>query len=205
MQLPGKNYCAILVDMIRLQSVELITLENIAEQKLIQDLVVRPLKVNKDESGILVETLRKDWVDVYGEKRDFSMQYYSITPPGLARDEDVWHCHPVQEDRMLVVSGAIVLAVADKRKDSSTKDSINLFHMDSEKPYMVLVPANTLHGFMVVSKDKATLLNFPTALYNPNEEGRVPYSQANVVLEDGTPFSWGKVREKFASTSYDEK
>lgn len=184
---------------------EFITLENITKQTIIQDIVVRPLKVNKDESGVLVETLRKDWADVYGEKREFSMQYYSVTPPGLARDENVWHQHPVQEDRMLIISGAIVLAVADKRENSKTKDLINLFYMTSDNPYMVVVPANTLHGFMVVSKDKATLLNFPTALYNPDEEGRVPYELAGVKLPDETPFSWEKVREEFALNNKDEK
>lgn len=178
---------------------EFITLENITKHTLIQGIVVHPLKINKDESGVLVETLRKDWTDVYGEERDFSMQYYSITPPGLARDEDVWHCHPtVQEDRMLVVSGSIVLAIADKREGSKTKDTLNLFYMQSDKnPYMVLVPKNTLHGFMVVSKEKAILLNFPTALYNPKEESRVSYTEANVLLQDETPFSWSFVRKVF--------
>lgn len=178
---------------------EFITLENLDNQKLIKDVIIRPLKINKDASGVLVETLRKDWTDVYGENRDFSMQYYSITPPGLARDEDVWHCHPTaQEDRMLVVTGAIILAIADKREGSPTKDMLNLFYMQSDKnPYMVVVPKNTLHGFMVVSKTNATLLNFPTALYNPKEEGRVSYSEANVLLQDGTPFIWGMVRKAF--------
>lgn len=186
---------------------EFITLENIKQQTIIKDVVVRPLKINEDSSGVLVETLRKDWIDVYGEKRDFSMQYYSITPTGLARDEDVWHCHPtIQEDRMIVISGDIVLAVADKREDSKTKNVLNLFYMTSDSnPYMVLVPKNTLHGFMVVSKDKAILLNFPTALYNSGEEGRVSYAKASVKFPDGTPFSWEKVRKEFMSNIKDEK
>lgn len=166
---------------------------------------MHPLKINRDESGILVETLRKDWPVIYGPGREFAMQYYSVTPPGLARDEDVWHCHPtVQEDRFLVISGEIVVAVADWREDSKTKGVLNLFHMKSDTdPYILLIPKNTLHGFMVVSKTPATLLNFPTALYNPEEEKRVPYSEADIKTEDGSTFSWDMVRKLFLDSSQD--
>lgn len=182
---------------------EFITLENKDKKTLIKDIVLHPLKINKDESGILVETLRKDWPVIYGIGREFAMQYYSITPSGLARDEDVWHCHPtVQEDRFLVISGEIIVSVADSREDSSTKGLLNLFYMRPEVyPYILLIPKNTLHGFMVVSKTSATLLNFPTALYNPAEEKRVPYSQAQVKTEDGNSFSWDMVRKSFPNLS----
>lgn len=182
---------------------EFITLENKDKKTIIKDIVMHPLKINKDESGILVETLRKDWPVIYGHGREFSMQYYSITPPGLARDEDVWHLHPtVQEDRFLVISGGIVVAVADSREGSYTKGILNLFYMVSEKdPFILLIPKKTLHGFMVVSKTPAILLNFPTVLYNPQEEARVPYRKAQVKMEDGELFSWEAVRKSFTNTS----
>ena len=179
---------------------ELITLENKDSQKLIKDLVIHPLRVNLDETGgILVETMRKDWEDVYGVGREFFMQYFSVTDSGLARDEHEWHYHPtVQEDRFLVASGEVVVAVADNRPESETNGVLNLFHIKYDKdPYLVLIPKRTLHGFMVVSDAPATLLNYPTGLYNPEEEGRVPYSEANVKTSDGQLFSWDLVREKF--------
>lgn len=176
---------------------EFITLANKDSLKLINDVVVHPYKINQDHSGILVETLKKDWTDVYGEGKEFFMQYYSETQSGVARDEDVWHYHPtIQDDRFSVVKGEIVVAVADNRQDSSTKGLLNLFYINSrENPYMVLIPKKTLHGFMVVSKESAILINFPTALYNPQEEGRISYEQAQVKLSDGTTFSWDFVRK----------
>lgn len=177
---------------------EFITLENRNERQLIHDVIMHPLKVNRDESGILVETLRKDWKEVYGKEREFAMQYFSVTPPGLARDESVWHYHPGgQEDRFLVVKGEIVVAIADMRPDSSTKGTLNLFYMKSdEHPYLLLVPKQTLHGFMVVSSDPATLLNFPTRLYDPKEEVRIPYEKAQVKDQANKLFSWDMVREQ---------
>jgi dTDP-4-dehydrorhamnose 3,5-epimerase len=182
---------------------EFITLENKDSVKLIQDVVVHPYQVNEDASGILVETMRKDWKDIFGEGREFSMQYYSETTSGLARDEDVWHYHPtVQDDRFSVVKGEIVVAIADNREDSSTNRLLNLFYINARKnPYIVLIPRKTLHGFMVVSKEPAILINFPTGLYNPQEEGRIPYDKENVKLADGMLFNWNLVRKEFPNLS----
>jgi|SRR3989344_441158 len=179
---------------------EFITLKNKNEVKIISDVILYPLKINQDESGgILVETLRTDWTDVYGKGREFFMQYYSVTPSGAARDENTWHFHPnYQEDRFLVIQGAVVTAVADNRENSETKNLLNLFYMDAlDDPYLLLIPKRVLHGFMVVSKTPSVLLNFPTALYNPSEEKRIDYEKANVNLSDGSAFSWNKVREEF--------
>lgn len=182
---------------------EFITLENKNSVKLIKDVVLHPLKVNEDSSGVLVETLRKDWKDIYGPKREFFMQYYSETASGVARDEDVWHFHPnYQEDRFSLVKGEIVVAIADNRKDSSSKGLLNLFYINARKnPYIVLIPKKTLHGFMVVSKEPAILINFPTGLYNPEEEGRIPYDKAQVKLSDERLFNWDLVRKEFPNLS----
>src|SRR3989344_7307739 len=141
---------------------DLITLENKSKHKIIKDVLMYPLKVNPDETGgILVETLRRDWKEIYGPGREFFMQYFSVTDSGLARDEKVWHLHPsVQEDRFLVAQGEVVVAVADNRPDSETKGLLNLFYIKFDKdPYIILIPRKTLHGFMVVSSGPAVLLN----------------------------------------------
>lgn len=182
-----------------------ITLDNFKTSKIIKDVLLYPLKVNKDEDsgGILVETLRKDWPEIYGVNRDFSMQYFSVTNNGVARDEKVWHLHPnYQEDRFLLAKGEVVVAIADFRENSPTKGLLNLFHQKAyDNPYIVLVPKNTLHGFLVVSKEPAILLNFPTGLYNPKEEGRIPYEQAQVKTETGEVFTWDLVRKEFQPSS----
>lgn len=161
------------------------------QQELIEGVILRKLVIHKDESGILVETLRQDWDDVFNKgDRSFFMQYMSVTPSGLARDEDQWHVHKNQEDRFICVSGKIVTAVFDPREGSKTLGKLNLFVMGPEKEeemYMIIIPKNTYHGFMVVSKESGSLLNYPTQVYNPQDEGRV----------QNTQFNWQKVREDF--------
>jgi dTDP-4-dehydrorhamnose 3,5-epimerase len=56
-----------------------ITLVSKDSANLIKDVLMHPLKVNRDKSGILVETLRTDWKDIYGKNREFAMQYFSVT------------------------------------------------------------------------------------------------------------------------------
>lgn len=183
---------------------EFINLDNKDKSDLVDGVLIRPLKINQDESGgILVETLRKDWPDVYGEGREFSMQYFSVTDSGIARDEKTWHIHPTyQEDRFLLAQGEVVVAVADNRDNSSTKNLINIFHMSAYKsPYILLIPKNTLHGFLVVSDLPAILLNFPTGLYNPSEEGRILHEEVNIKMLDGSIFSWDLVRKEFPKLS----
>lgn len=166
-----------------------IDLENLED--LISDVVLRKLVIHKDESGSLVETLRSDWEDVYNSTdRKFAMQYLSQTPSTIARDEDKWHVHKFQEDRFIAISGKIITAIYDPRENSQTKGKLNLFKMgpqNENEMYMVVIPKETYHGFMVVSKEPGYLLNFPTQLYNPQDEGRVPNEH----------FKWDKVREDF--------
>lgn len=178
--------------------IEFINLKNKNQASLIRDVLLYPLKVNRDETGILVETLRNDWQLIYGEGREFSMQYFSVTQSGVARDETVWHSHPTQEDRFIVASGEIITAVADNRHNSPTLGMLNLFNMKAEiDPFILLIPRETLHGFMVVSQSPAVLLNFPTQLYNPHEEKRIDYEKTDVKFPSGTPFSWNEVRKEF--------
>lgn len=166
-----------------------VTLVN--QQNLIDGVILRKLIIHKDASGSLVETLRVDWNDVFdkGDKR-FVMQYMSTTPPGIARDEDQWHVHKIQKDRFICISGRIVTAIYDSRKTSKTYQKLNLFVMGPDKEeemYMIVIPEQTYHGFMVISQTPGFLLNFPTQLYNPKDEGRIK----NEI------FSWQKVRNDF--------
>lgn len=159
------------------------------QKDLIKDVILRKLTIHKDDSGSLFETLRKDWQDVVNDTDlKFAMQYMSMTPAGVARDEDKWHVHKFQKDRFICASGGIVTAIYDPRQNSQTKDRLNLFLMGPEKEsemYMLIIPENTYHGFMTISKDPGYLLNFPTQLYNPEDEGRVNHAQ---------DFNWREVR-----------
>jgi dTDP-4-dehydrorhamnose 3,5-epimerase len=166
---------------------------------LIRDVVIRPLRVNRDPRGTLVESLKQSWSDLYHPTdRPFAQHYFSTTLPGVARDEDRWHVHEHQEDRFSVVIGDIVVAIYDPRPDSPTRGQINLFRLGEsngdEGQFAVLVPRRCYHGFVAVGATPAILQNFPTREYDPADEGRVPFAEAGAALPDGTIFTWDLLR-----------
>jgi dTDP-4-dehydrorhamnose 3,5-epimerase len=159
---------------------------------------VRALRVNRDPRGTLTELLRSDWPDLFGPELPFAQVYTSTTAPGVARDEDRWHVHRHQTDRFYCLAGRIVVAVADPRPNSPTRGNVVLVELaateDAPAPLAVTIPPGSLHGFVVTSDTPALLLNVPNRLYDPSDEGRVPFEDAGVRLPDGTPFSYDAVR-----------
>lgn len=177
---------------------QIYTLANKETYPLIHDVIVHPFKVNRDPRGTLTEALKTTWEDVYNQKdMPFSQMYFSETEPGVARDVSEWHVHPGgQRDRFFTIAGTIVTAVFDNRENSPTKGTVNLFLMGETKndigQYLLVIPKNTYHGYVVVSDKRAILANFPTKLYDPDEEGRE--SMNEIKLPDNTVFSWDKVK-----------
>ena len=110
---------------------DIFTLAKKDSYPLIHDVVIHPLKINRDPRGTLTEALKTTWDDVYNATdRPFTQMYFSQTQPGVARDISEWHVHPSgQEDRFFVIQGTIVTAVYDDRDGSPTKGQLNLFLM----------------------------------------------------------------------------
>lgn len=165
----------------------------------IHDVLMHPLRVNRDPRGTLVESLKASWTGIFDPKdRPFAQHYFSTTMPGVARDEDRWHVHQHQEDRFSVLIGDLVVAIYDPRPDSPTRGRLNLFRLGESNgddgQFSLLVPRYCYHGFVVISPTPAILQNFPTREYDAADEGRVPFDEADVRLADGTPFAWDLLR-----------
>ena len=160
--------------------------------------------IHFDSRGFLVETLRRDDAAVRGH--EFAMSYSSVTFPGEFRDRDRWHVHKVQADRFVVVLGEMILALYDSRSDSPTRGRIEIVRMTGA-PYvrpssgaiedvetsLVPIPAGVYHCIGNLSPQPFLLVNFPTELYNPQDEGRVPFSEVSIESIGG-PFEWSRVK-----------
>ena len=180
-----------------MENYQIITLNNAHKHQLVSGVVMHSLQVNADPRGTLTEALKTTWDDVYHSKdRPFAQMYFSKTLPETARDVDCWHYHPGgQEDRFGVIQGDIVTVIYDNRPDSPTKGTLNLFAMGQtqgpEGQYLLLVPERTYHGYIVVSTIDAVMFNYPTRLYDKQQEKRLPFTKYK--LADGTVFDWQRV------------
>lgn len=158
---------------------------------------------HRDSRGFLIEGLRSDDRSVNGSH--FRMTYSSLTLPGHFRDMDRWHLHRIQTDRFVVVLGEMMLALYDDREGSSTKGTLEVIRMRGEpfagpwdyqrsegKTYLVPIPPGVLHCIGNLSHHPFLLQNYPTELYDPSDEGRVPFATLPIA-KLGDPFDWSKV------------
>lgn len=161
--------------------------------------------IHFDPRGFLVETLRADDKEIEGGK--FVMTYTSATPAGVARDENCWHYHKNQVDRFVVPLGEVALALFDARNDSKTYRVLQILHLvgaefsDFEKAkeknlkfnlktFIVTIPVGVYHCYKNIGKNLVMLQNFPTELYNPDDEGRMLFKNVSIEGLGGKPFSW---------------
>lgn len=169
----------------------------------ISDVTVLPRTLHGDPRGFLLETLRRDDRRVRGDR--FAMAYTSVTVPGEFRDRDRWHIHKVQTDRFVVAIGEMVLALYDHRPASPTAGCIDVVRMvgapyqglsfPSKKDvptFLVSIPPGVCHCIGNLSEDPFVLVNSPTELYDPSDEGRLPFADVKIDALHG-PFAWDLV------------
>jgi len=152
-----------------------------------------------DSRGFLIENFDED---KEGDKSVYS--YASLTHPGEARDIDRFHLHFKQQDRFTVVLGRMYILVFDKRENSSTYGKIEVIEAKGgnieikEKTslpcYTITIPEGIYHGIMNPGPGVAMIINHPTERYNPEDEGRIPFSDTPIPSMNNETIDWGKVK-----------
>ena len=144
---------------------------------MIEDVIVKELRVISDERGRLMEMLR--CYDM--ELSKFGQVYMTTTYPGVIKG---WHYHNKQDDNIAVVKGMIKLVLYDRRADSATHGEINEFFIGEYHPMLVHIPRGVAHGFKGIGIEEAIIVNTVTEPYdykNPDEfridphTGEIPY------------------------------
>ncbi len=198
------------------KKLQLISLENYQQVKIIQGIAVHPFvrarRSKDDQRGYLVEMGRADWSDLKFDTHPMAMLYSSFTYKGIARDEDQWHVHPLQDqvggieqhDRWSFIGKAITVVA-----DPQTKE-VNLFQIGTgwgdKGFYGLLIPPHKYHGFLSAGgivddegKEGVWIQNLPDHLYdyqNPQPiEGRLPFIGSQIFLPNGKEFNWDDVRQ----------
>lgn len=146
---------------------------------MIQDVVVKNLKVIPDERGRLMEILRFD--DEHFEK--FGQCYMTTNYPGVVK---AWHYHKIQSDMMTCVRGMAKVVLYDARDDSSTKGEVQEIFVGEHNPVLVKIPPGVYHGWKCVSECECIVVSCPTEAYNYEnpDEYRLPYDT------DKIPYDW---------------
>jgi len=173
----------------------------------IQGCRVLPRVIHHDPRGFLVETMRSDDREIEGDR--FAMSYTSVTVPGQFRDRHQWHLHRRQVDRFVVPLGEMTLVLFDARPDSPSRGTLSAIRMrgapyrgtaspsegQSQTTHLITIPPGVCHVIgNLHPSDPFVLVNYPTQLYDPSDEGRRPFSEVPVPTLGGTAFDWDRVQ-----------
>ena len=106
---------------------------------------------------------------------DFPVKYmyYSMTYAGECRDKDLWHIHRHHTDRFVVLQGNLLMAL------SNGVDMIRL-GMSGKQPQMLVIPPGIYHCFRNYWHKDSLMCNLPSEVYDPEDEGRVPFDELGV-------------------------
>ena len=166
----------------------------------INDIEILQRDIFYDERGFLIETFA-----ITKEKIKSVYSYVSLTQPGFARDNDKFHYHLKQKDRFTVILGEIWILLYDARKSSTTFGNLEVVSLkggDSKikqkttlSSWTITVPQGIYHGIKNPNPFLAILVNHPTSEYNPQDEGRILFSQVSIPCLNGKSFSWEMVKK----------
>jgi dTDP-4-dehydrorhamnose 3,5-epimerase len=151
--------------------------------KLIHDVTVKPLRMNCDERGRLMEMIRRDDADLKDIR--FGQVYMTTAYPGVTK---AWHFHRKQTDHFICVRGMMKVVLFDSRETSPTRGLINEFFIGDHAPQLIEIPPLVYHGFKCISETEAIVINFTTECYdyqNPDEFRLDPHTSQ-------IPYDWGR-------------
>jgi dTDP-4-dehydrorhamnose 3,5-epimerase len=152
----------------------------------IEQVVVKKLVSHGDSRGFFREIVRE--TDPFFEGATFGQWSHSKMSHNVVK---AWHYHHQQTDWWYVAMGVIETVLFDKREKSPTFGKKMIFQMgendskDQNREVCVKIPPGVLHGLKVLSSE-SHLFYITSQVYNPNEEGRLPYD-SQLVGHD-----WGK-------------
>lgn len=141
----------------------------------IDGVVVHPLARHADDRGYFEELIRVT-DDFFHE--GFGQLSHSKMYPGVVK---AWHIHKTQIDWWYVAFGRLRVALHDLREESPTRGVTQEIALGDDLPPAVLkIPAGVAHGCRVIGETPAHLFYVTSCTYNPDEEGRISFDDAEI-------------------------
>ena len=144
---------------------------------LIDGVQVRPYDLWPDDRGYFLEIVRLK----QGLAADFVTETTQVSAalsyPGTIK---AFHFHRHQTDCWTPSMNMIQIALADLRPDSPTFGRRNTIYAGNIRPWQILIPPGVGHGYKVIGEAPAMLVYVTNRIYNPADEGRIPYNDPSI-------------------------
>lgn len=145
--------------------------------KLIAGVKAQAFPLWPDDRGYFAEILRVG----HGLAASFPVATTQVSSalshPGIIK---AFHFHQHQTDCWQPVVGMFQVALVDLRKESPTFGARNTLYLGTLRPWQLLIPPGVAHGYKIVSLEPGVLVYVTDRFYNPADEGRIAYNQAEI-------------------------
>ena len=127
---------------------------------LIDGVVLNRTAVVGDERGVILELI------------DLRQDYWAAGAPYIymgscrPRKAKGWGLHKTHDDRYMVLSGEMLLALYDDRDDSATKGVVQEFYLTRDGLNQVTIPKGIWHAHMNLGITDLLFANAPTIAYD---------------------------------------
>jgi len=146
--------------------------------KLIPGVELEAFETFPDDRGCFAELFR---LGQPGVARDFAgdriQVSFTISYPGVIK---AIHYHFEQTDLWAPLSGMLQVFLYDLRESSPTCGRLNTLFVGSLRPWKVRIPPGVAHGYKVVGTESSLLVYAMNRLYNPQDEGRIPFDDPGI-------------------------
>lgn len=160
-------------------------------------LVIYEPKVFEDNRGYFFESYNEKVFIENGIDMRFVQDNQAKSSYGIVRGLH-YQLDPFAQTKLLrVISGRIIDAVVDLRKNSPTYGKAFTIELSAENKKQLLVPKGFAHGYSVIS-DTAVVLYKCDALYNKESEGGILWNDPTLDIDWQIPAGKAVISEKDA-------
>jgi dTDP-4-dehydrorhamnose 3,5-epimerase len=147
---------------------------------LIDGVQVHPFDLWPDDRGYFLEVIRMQEGPARYFPVDSTQVSAALSYPGTIK---AFHFHRHQTDLWAPSMGMFQVALVDLRPGSITFGRKNTFYVGALRPWQILIPPGVGHGYKVIGENAAMLVYVTNRLYNPQDEGRIPYNDASIAYD----------------------
>jgi dTDP-4-dehydrorhamnose 3,5-epimerase len=130
-----------------------------------------------DDRGYFLEVARMGQGMVEHFPFETTQVSAALNYPGIIK---AFHYHKFQTDYWVPTAGFLQVALVDLRPNSATFGRKNTIYVGSLRPWQILIPPGVGHGYKVIGEQPSVLVYLTNKIYNPSDEGRIPYDDANI-------------------------
>jgi dTDP-4-dehydrorhamnose 3,5-epimerase len=146
--------------------------------KIINDLVITPLKQIIDERGAVFHFLKSDSPSF----SNFGEAYFSKIYEGVVKG---WKLHKIAQQNFCVPYGSVKIVVFDNRINSSSRGVLQEITLNDIDNYFLLsMPAGLWYSFKCTSHEYAILANIINIKHSPDEAMSLPLETNEI------PYEW---------------